>query len=262
MEDNESPWRTLYVAGIAPADPRLPLLPVVRVVCRADVAAAADVADGADAVASWLAESSTAVCAVAASAAGGACGDKQRAAATVARVGAAAAVAPCGSWIRDGLRWRPKGLPSAKFALTGKMHGSRARSRVPSKRRSPAGYGASPATSAEQAKMGQMSDRSVTVRGRADTEQQLFMRKLRNGAGNDPFCGRRLHEPLCRSRGSGRPGPGYLEQVDDAECAVGTKCGLPVRVGHPVRPWVGVEQSYQGLGDNPGTDRAETRLAA
>jgi hypothetical protein len=125
MEDNESPWRTLYVAGIALADPRPPLpavvrRAVVRAFCGADVAAGADVAGGADAVACWLTESSTAVCAVAASAT---CGDKQRAAATVARVGAAAAVAPCGSWIRDGLRWRPKGLPSAKFALTGKYAG-------------------------------------------------------------------------------------------------------------------------------------------
>jgi len=55
---------------------------------------------------------------VAALATGAACGDKQRAA---ARVGAAAAVAPCGSWIRDGLRWRPNGLLSVNFALTGTM---------------------------------------------------------------------------------------------------------------------------------------------
>jgi hypothetical protein len=127
MEANESPWRTLYVAGIALAEPRAPLPAVVRPavvrpVCGADVAAGAADADGAEAVANWLTESSTAVCAVAASATCAACGDKQRAAA-VARVGAAAAVAPCGSWIRDGLRWRPKGLPSARFALTGRVHG-------------------------------------------------------------------------------------------------------------------------------------------
>jgi hypothetical protein len=34
-------------------------------------------------------------------------------------VGAAAAVAPCGSLMRDGLLWRPKGLLSVQFALSG-----------------------------------------------------------------------------------------------------------------------------------------------
>jgi len=97
--------------------------------------------------------------------------DKQSAA---ARVGAAAAVAPCGSWIRDGLRWRPKGLLSAKFALTGKCARRRARSRgLPSKRRSTAGYGAFPAISAERLKIGQMGDRSVRVPRRAVPGQPM-----------------------------------------------------------------------------------------
>jgi hypothetical protein len=47
-----------------------------------------------------------------------ACGAKHKAAATLASVGTAAAVAPCGSLIRDGLRWRPKGLLPEQFALT------------------------------------------------------------------------------------------------------------------------------------------------
>ena len=62
----------------------------------------------------------------------------------------------------------PKGSLPRSSRSPGNLQ-SRPRSRgLPSKRRSPAGYGASPATSAEQAKMGQMSDRSVTVRGRGD----------------------------------------------------------------------------------------------
>jgi hypothetical protein len=47
-----------------------------------------------------------------------ACGAKQKAAAPIASAGAAAAVAPCGSRMRDGLLWRPKGLLSELFALS------------------------------------------------------------------------------------------------------------------------------------------------
>jgi hypothetical protein len=55
----------------------------------------------------------------------GICCDKKKAATTLASVGAAAVGAPCGSRMRDGLLWRPKGLLSKPGALPGKLTGER-----------------------------------------------------------------------------------------------------------------------------------------